>query len=740
MKTIITATLRQSPSLLAIALTTAGVSTGPAMAQDAARPSPTTSQAHRPAHASLPPEELEAGGVIVVTGHLPIDYALLAGTRSIEGDDLVAAVRGQLGDTLARLPGVSATSFAPGASRPVLRGFDGPRIAVLTDGIGAIDASSVSADHAVVFDALTVDHIDVLHGPAVLLFGGQAIGGAVNALDKRIPRQIPDAPSVTAIGGFGSAADERSAAAALEFPLADRWAGHLDASWRKSDDVRTGGFVNSRALREDLLADAAGHVAEGEDEEADELTELAGLKGRIPNSRARSLTLGAGLAFIDAGGDLGISVQRYDTRYGVPLRPGFGHAHGAEEEDHGEDVGDHGEDHGEEHGSEKVSIDLVQTRIDLRGGVKIGGAFDSLQFRGAYGDYKHVELEGEEVGTRFASKGIEFRADLIQSDRGDWRGRSGVHYIGRSMRVTGAEAFTPNYQVSQLGFFTLQSVGIGSAVEAEGALRYDRSTVEANSIGFDRSFGQWSAAAGLSWAPAQGWKIGANYIRSARAPSPEELLSDGPHIATQAYELGDPALRSERSDGIELYARYESRRAGFSLTGFLNDFDRFIAAVPTGEERDGLPVNAYRQLPARFKGFEASAHVEPFAWSDGALTLDAAADYTHARLKGSGPVPRIPPLRIRGGAEVKHGELRLRGEVEWNRRQGRVALGEEAVPGFTLVNLLADWHPMGEDGLLSVMLSADNLLDAVGRRAASFTRDFVPIAGRDIRLTVKIAI
>lgn len=730
MKPLMISRVRHTSSLMALALT-AGTVSVPARAQETVNPAPPTSQAHRPAHASLPPEDHDAGA-IVVTGHLPIDYALLAGTRSIEGDDLVEAVRGQLGQTLAKLPGVSATSFAPGASRPVLRGFDGPRIAVLTDGIGSIDASSVSADHAVVFDALTVDHIDVLHGPAVLLFGGQAIGGAVNALDKRIPRQIPEGPKATAIAGLGSVADERSVAAAFEVPLADRWAAHLDASWRKSDDVRTGGFVNSRTLRDDLLADAGEHLAEGEDEEAAELTELAGLKGRIPNSRARSLTLGAGLAFIDAGGDLGVSVQRYDTRYGVPLRPGFGHGHadGAEENAGGEEA----------HGEENVSIDLVQTRIDLRGSIKFGGIFESLQFRGAYGDYRHVELEGDEIGTRFEGKGVEFRGDLIQSDRGEWRGRSGLHYIGRSMRVTGAEAFTPNYQVSQVGVFTLQSVGIGSNVEAEGALRYDRSTVEANSRGFDRSFGQWSAAAGLSWAPAHGLKVGANYIRSARAPSPEELLSDGPHIATQAYELGDNALRSERSDGIEIYARYESARAGFSLTGFMNDFDRFIAAVPTGEERDGLPVNAYRQLPARFKGFEASAHVEPLRWPSGALTLDAAADYTHARLKGAGPVPRIPPLRIRGGLELRQGALRLRGEAEWNRRQARVALSEEAVPGFTLVNVSADWHPLGEDGPLSVMLSADNLFDVVGRRAASFTRDFVPIAGRDIRLTVRMEI
>jgi iron complex outermembrane receptor protein len=170
---------------------------------------------------------------IVVVGHPPVDFNLLNSTSTIEGDTLDVSLRGQLGETLASLPGVSATSFTPGASRPVLRGFDGDRIRVLTDGIGAIDASSVSADHAVVFDALTVDHIDVLHGPAVLLFGGQAIGGAVNALDKRIPRAVPDGVSLDVLGSYGSAANERAMSSAAQFRLGDRWAASVDAAWRK---------------------------------------------------------------------------------------------------------------------------------------------------------------------------------------------------------------------------------------------------------------------------------------------------------------------------------------------------------------------------------------------------------------------------------------------------------------------------------------------------------------------------
>ena len=474
----------------------------------------------------------DAESEIVVVGHPPMDFGLLVSTATLDGDTLVAQMRGQLGETLARLPGVSSSSFTPGASRPVLRGFDGDRIRVLTDGIGAIDASSVSADHAVVFDPLTVDHIDVVHGPAVLLFGGQAIGGAVNALDKRIPRKVPGSIGVTAIGGFASAATERSTGGAIEAPLGENIAIHLDASWRKSGDLRVGGLVNSEPLRGELLDQAALHRAAGEADAAAQIEQLAGLSGRIPNSAARSHTLGAGAAYIGSGGSLGLSAQQYGTRYGLPLRPGSGQD------------------------AEEVSIDLKQTRIDLRGELKLGGLFESLQLRGAYGDYEHSELEGGAAGTRFAGDGVEARADLVQAKRGGWHGRSGLQVLSRKLSIQGAEAFVPDNGIDRWGLFTLQSWRLGK-IEIEAAGRYENVRVTSRPADFRRSYDLWSGAFGLSYAPSEEFKLGANYTRGARAPAPEELLSDGLHVATQAFERGNPGFRSETSDGFEAYLRYE---------------------------------------------------------------------------------------------------------------------------------------------------------------------------------------
>jgi iron complex outermembrane receptor protein len=662
--------------------------------------------AHDKAHPDEPSDD------IVVSGHLPVDFSLLASATTLEDDQLLLQTRGQLGEILASLPGVSSSSFAPGASRPVLRGMDGDRVRVLVDGIGSIDASSVSADHAVVFDPLTIDHIDVVHGPGVLLFGGQAIGGAVNGLDKRIPRQVPDRLTATFVGGYGSAANERSAGGAIDIPLGGRFVAHLDANWRKSDDLKVPGFVLSPDLRAELLTEAALQFGMGDFAEAGKLTQLAALSDTVPNSASRSTTLGAGLAFIDAGGNLGVSVQRQTMRYGVPLRPGSA-------------------------GEENVSIDLAQTRIDWRGAVEIGGFFDSLQFRGAYGDYEHVELEGDEAGTRFAGKGIEVRADLVQNERGGWRGRNGVQYFDRKLTIAGAEAVVPDNVISRLGVFTLQSIRLGE-IEIDGAGRFDTSTIRSQPASFARTFNLWSGAAGLSWRPASGWKLGANFIHGARAPAPEELLSNGLHVATQAFEIGDPDFGAETSNGFEAYARYDGGRYRLSLTGYLTDFDGFIAALPTGAEQEGFPVFQYTQLPARFQGFEAEAWTKVLTWLGGYLALEGTADYTKAELKGEGPVPRIPPLRLRGGIEVEHGNLHFNAEAEWNDAQQRVASFENSVAGFTMVNLNLTWHPIGDNGPLTFALAANNLLDVNARRAASFTREFVPLPGRDIRLTAKV--
>jgi len=686
----------------------------PALAQDSKPPVERTERGMD--------DDFHDDDMIIVTAPYVERLDILAGTSVLSGDQLAEDLRGQIGDSLTGLPGVSSTSFAPGSSRPVLRGFQGPRVKVLTDGIGALDASNTSVDHAVTIDPLTAQRVEVLRGPAVLLFGGDAIGGAVNVIDKRIPRDVPDdAVHLDAVGGYGSAANDWSIAGSVDVPLTRKLVIHADGSFRDSDDVRVPGLVLSPALRAEVLAAAAEEAEEGHDEEA------ANLSGRVPNTASRTQTAGAGIAYIDDGGNLGFSVSYYDTDYGVPARPGSGHAHGDAEETEDEEEA-------------PVTIGLKQIRADLRGGVNLGGFFEALNFRAGYSDYEHTEFEGDEIGTVFSVSGIEARAELVQADHDGWRGVIGTQVLARDFNAIGAEAFVPKNSIESWALFAVQEVDLGDW-EVEGALRFDQTDIAANTVDFDRSFNTLSGAFGLAYAPDDAaFRIGANLSRSERAPSAEELLSNGPHIATQAFEIGNPDFTTEKSWGGELYARWDSDDVQLSATVYANLFNDYIFEDETGGEEDGLPIFRYFQRDATYYGVEASASVLLARAGGFDFIADGVADYVRAKIDdGGGPVPRIPPLRLLGGLKAHSDSLDLRAEVEWSGSQHKVATFETASDSFTMVNASVAWRPFGPGGNLTLLASANNIFDVTARRHASFTKDYVPLSGRDIRISAKIS-
>ena len=648
---------------------------------------------------------------IVVTAPYVRSLDILGNVSVMQGEKLAQDIRGQIGDTLASQPGVSSSSFSPGASRPILRGFSGERAAVLVDGLGAIDASSTSADHAVSIDPLTADRIEILRGPSVLLFSSQAVGGAVNVFDRRIPRAIPESPAhIDALASYGTAAQDKSIGASIDVPLGQRFVVHADGNYRDSNDVRVGGLIYAPALRAHLLDLAADASAGGDAEEAARLTDAANSRGRVPNSQSTSKSAGVGAAFVDDGGSLGISFGYLADEYGIPPRADI---------------------------NELPTIKARQYRVDVRGEVNLGdGLFDKLRIRGAYADYAHTEFDDGQPGTRFTNRGIEARAELAQNDRGGWRGASGVQYSFRDFAAIGDEAFLPANETTRLAAFTLQELERGP-VTLEGALRFENSKVAASSIGFDRSFDSLSGAAGLSYQLADGLKASVSVSRSERAPSAEELLSDGPHAATLTYERGNPDFAKETSWGGEASLKFARDGWSMGLTGYASWFDNFIYETDTGLIADDLPLFEFRQNKARVWGFEFQG-TAPLAQAGGFnFVADATADMTRAKIVDGPYVPRIPPLRIRGGLEAQSDRVDARAEVEWTDDQTRIAPFETATKGFTLVNASLTWRPLPDTKNLSLTLAADNIFDVDARRHASFTKDYVPLAGRDIRITAR---
>lgn len=287
---------------------------------------------------------------IVVTGVRRRESDVLGGVSVLDEAELTREVRPSLGETLARQPGVSATSFGPAASAPVLRGLSGDRIRVLTDGIGSFDLASAGPDHAISINPITAERIEVLRGPVALLFGSQAIGGVVNVIDSRIPRRRPEGPvGVKGLLSYGTAADERAVNLGLDLPIGPRFVVHVDGNWSKSDDLRTGGHILSEEARAEALASGD-----------PEIMALAGLKGDLPNSKAESREGAAGLAYIDGDFNIGISVIRHLAKYQVTIRYAL-------------------EPGGE---GEAPTIDMEQTRYDARAEIPLGGLFRRIRARG----------------------------------------------------------------------------------------------------------------------------------------------------------------------------------------------------------------------------------------------------------------------------------------------------------------------------------------------------------------------
>ncbi len=705
---------------LALAAATSLSLSCPALAQDSPREDTQSSRAA---------DDDFHGDTIYITANGLDRLDVLAGTSVVEGADLQRNLEGQIGEVLTRVPGVSATSFSPGASRPVLRGFQGDRVRVLTDGIGSIDASSTSADHAVTIDPLLADRIEVLRGPAVLLYGSSAIGGAVNVIGKRIPPGVPDEPiHLDALGALDTASDRRDIGATADVPLGPSVAFHVDGAWRKTGDVEVPGYVASDALRAELLALADEEEEEGHLDEGEEFREGADTRGVIPNSATETYSLGTGLAFFSDESNLGVSFGYYDTAYGIPGLPGVGHVHHEDGEDAEE------EEHAEE---DPVTIGMKQYRADLRGVLDLGsGFFDEARTRWGYSDYTHTEFEGDETGTVFDVQGVEGRVELVQSERNGWRGSIGGQYFHQDFSAVGEEAFLPANTADQFALFALQEVEF-HRFEVEAGARYERTAIDAETLGASRSFDAFSGALGLSYGITDRVRFGINGTRAERAPTAQELFADGPHVATQQFEIGDPELDKESSWGLEGYLRGDigGTRLGFSI--YRNWFDGFVYLAETGAEQDGLDVFEFRQQGADHFGVEGEVSVPLYNGGGFTMLADAQGDYVRATLDDGSPVPRIPPLSLLGALELQSDEFDARAEVQWFDAQDRIAPLETRTDGFTHVNLSLAWKPLRGSNNVTVMVQANNLLDAGGRRHASFTKDFVPLAGRNLKLSVR---
>ncbi len=715
----------------------AGVAIGALWTSAAAAETPVGPVAAIPADSTGEASEDRSKDIIVSAPIRHSEADVLSGTSVVSGQELTRSLQPTIGETLAHQPGVSSTSFGPNASRPILRGFQGDRIRVLTDGIGSIDVSNTSVDHAVIIDPLLSERIEVLRGPAALLYGSSAVGGVVNVIDKRIPRSVPsEGYRLDTIATYGSAANERTLGVAADAKVTDKIVVHTDGSYLKTDNLRIGGFALTPQRRAEALASARIPQTPAPGEDPIDFAGNAAIRGTLPNSASETWTAGIGAALITDGGNLGVSYSHYDSLYGVPIR--FATLPGQ--------------------GQESPRIDIVQNRIDIRSAVETGGSvLSEIRFRAGAADYRQFELQPNgAIATTFLNKGFEGRLELVQAKHGPWLGASGVQFSNREFNVIGAEAFLPRNSTAQTGIFTQQQVDFGR-FKAEAGVRYEFTDVASRSLPSDarffggkRQFEAISGAIGASYALSDTVRVGLNLSHTERAPSAEELFANGSHAGTQAYELGNPNFRLEKSDGIEGTVHVHGDGYSLDASAYYNTFASYIsdnqvaqgiceaAAAPSGRTVE-LPCFQSVQVSARYYGFEVDGSLKIAQLGAYAITADALGDYVHATLIGQGPVPRIPAGRILGGIEAQSDLVSGRIEAEHVFEQTRITAFETPTRDYTLVNASFSISPF-DNKKTTLTLSANNLFDVDARRHASFLKDFAPLAGRDIRITARFSL
>ena len=658
-------------------------------------------------------------------------------------DNLKLQIQPTLGDTLATQPGVGGSGFTAGASRPVIRGQADNRVRVLNNGTEVFDVSNLSPDHAPSVSTLLSQSIEVVRGPATILYGSGAIGGVVNVTDILIPVEQPPAPISGEVGGrFNSVDLERSGAMALTLSPFQHLVVHAEGSILRTDDRSIPGFALAQRIRAQLTPEQRHNDGFG-----------GNPFGEVPNTFVKTKDFGVGASYVWDKGYIGASYSRFLSEYGVPNNPEV-----------------------DEPGVPAVPIHLNvrKDQYNLRSSIVDPLPWFSVaNLKFVYTDYKHDEIEGEPegdvVGATFKTKGVDSRIELLHQAIGPFEGSIGSQVFYKELSALGEEGFLQPSELLAVAGFAFEEVKLnpvslqfGVRVEYDSA-SIDSSDPELTSLTSpsqkDQEFLPVSGAAGAIYDFAKDWQLALNLTYSQRSPQPEELFARGPHPATFQFIIGDPNLDVEINRTIDLSLRKTAGHITGSISGFYTSYDGFIDFEPTGEIEDGLQVFIYTPKQATFYGGEGRVdfHLLPLSLTKiseqpdsksvknviaggeqiveknpNDLYLRLQADYVHAEDSSGEPLPRITPFRY--GISLNYESEHWLASIEGWRvdAQNSVAEFETPTPGYTFLNASVGYKFRWGRTYNYLYVRGTNLLDAEARDHLSFLKEVLPLPGRGV--------
>ncbi len=607
---------------------------------------------------------------------------------SLDSVELAKNIGSSLSDALATAPGVSKRSFGPGSGRPIIRGFDGDRVLIMQDGIRTGDLSSQSGDHGISIDAAGLDRLEVVKGPATLLFGSNAIGGVVNAVSPQDAFRV--SPFVGSLGGLTF--DASSADAALGANGSIQYGKGGWTIWAGGGSRRSGDYKTPNET--------------------------------IENSASRLQSGRVGFGYVGAKAFFSAGVTVEDSRFGIPFA-GLFHGHADDE------------------------VDIAALRRDVRFDVGArnlsSSVFDTAKLTFAYTNYGHDEIEIEDgiesIGTEFSNNTATLRAELEQKRRGRLTGRMGAEWFRRDFEAKGGEALAPAtiqnvlagfvYEEMDFGRFRLQFGARGERTSYDVSARPEADAPPVR----DRAFTSLSGSVGVHRNLGGTGAFVVNLSGASRAPALEELYNFGPHVGNLAFEIGNPDLDVERTLGIDVSFRSRHQKAQGELNLFAYNIRNFVFLDVHDEEIDGLREATFEQADARFMGVDASGSLDLHP----RLHLHGGASYVRAKLTDSNQfLPRIPAFTARLELDVPIGGVKFGPEFVFTARQNNVFGSETATPGSTVINLGASYLLARGHATHVVAFKAYNLTNETYRLHTSFIKDLAAEMGRGVKLTYAV--
>ncbi len=625
---------------------------------------------------------------VTAQGRQESTFEAIPSVTTLDSFDLSETMATSLGEILDGQSGVAKRSFGAGNSRPVVRGFDGDRVLVMQDGMRIGSLASQSGDHGEPIDAGGMERIEVVKGPATLLYGSNAVGGVVNAISTH--------------------------ESFLEQPY-EGLRGQISSSTGSANGQAGGSFTSEYGFGEWML-----WLGGGGQRSDDYQTPI----GVIDNSKSRISNGSVGLGWFGENAFASIGYQGNDGRYGIPFANTF--------EGEGEN----------EEAVDAVKVAFRQHGIRLTTGLKnLGSIVDSFKLSVNYSDWNHDELEifddgVQEIGTTFENQQFVYKGVFTQKTNDRLSGSFGVWGLDRNFETRGAETLSPPVKQNAFAVFGLEEFAFdGVRLQLGGRVEHNRYKPGGDSILPSLDFTGISAGAGARFDLWEGGAFVANYTDSSRAPAMEELYNFGPHVGNLTFEIGNSTLESERSHGLDLALRHQKDRLRGEINFFYYDISDFVFLAPTGATKDGLIEAAYAQGDARYSGTEMKLdlNVHENLWIN--LALDAVDTELN---RTSEPLPRIPPLRGTIGLDIRYGGLSVKPELVLADRRDDVFSTETETPGYGLVNLTVSYTIPQPHLSHHVAFSLFNATDTLYRNHLSFIKDLAPEIGRGVRLSYSV--